>query len=68
MWAIVIGLVFTSCVGVYAVSGGAGFRAESHVLVSLEPLQPDETVEQFDALDQANAMGTIVDYFASGDL
>lgn len=68
IWAAVVGLVFILCVGVYAVSGGAGFKAESHVLVSLEPLQPDETIEQFDALDQAHAMGTIVDYFASSDL
>jgi O-antigen ligase len=51
-----------------AVVGGTTHRATARVLVSLQALQPDEVVDQFDALDQSNAMGTVVDVIASDDL
>jgi putative inorganic carbon (HCO3(-)) transporter len=51
-----------------AVFGETTHRATARVLVSLQALQPDEAVDQFDALDQSNAMGTVVDVFASDDL
>lgn len=64
-----VGLLIALLWGVSAIfGGGPRFNATTHVVVTITPLETDQTVDQFDALDQSNALATVVDFFDSEDL